>query len=237
MKKKTLLLSIDCNSHSYLFSDCENNHGLEIDGLIAEYGLEVHNKGITPTFAGAGPNNTVNYSVVDINFSLNMPKDHKIQEWKVSDIPSGSDHRNITFEYRDGGHASKETKMGRNYHRADWVRFQTLVNTNKMKKIDKREMWTELLIDEMTRQWYESVDKAFNKVCPLKKIKIKDEADWWDEDCEVAQQRYRSKYKRAHRRGRPNLADLKDLQIHNRELKNCIKHAKKTRFQEYVSEV
>jgi hypothetical protein len=37
-------------------------------------------------------------------------------------------------------------KMGRNYHRADWVRFQTLVNTNKMKKIAKREMWTELLI-------------------------------------------------------------------------------------------
>jgi hypothetical protein len=58
-EKKTLLLSIDCNSHSYLLNDCENNRGLEIDGLIAEYGLEVHNKGITPTFAGAGPNNTV----------------------------------------------------------------------------------------------------------------------------------------------------------------------------------
>jgi hypothetical protein len=169
--------------------------------------------------------------------SLNRPKDHKIKEWKVSYIPSGSDHCNITFEYRAGEHASKETKMGRNYHRADWVRFQTLVNTNKMKKIAKREMWTELLIDEMTRQWYDSVDKAFNKVCPLKKIKIKEEADWWDVDCEVAQQRYRSKYKRAHRRGRPNPADLKDLHIHNRELKNCIKHAKKTRFQEYVSKV
>jgi energy-converting hydrogenase Eha subunit E len=32
-EQKTLLLSIDCNSHSYLFSDCENNRGLEIDGL------------------------------------------------------------------------------------------------------------------------------------------------------------------------------------------------------------
>jgi hypothetical protein len=102
-------LSINCDTHSYLFSDCKNNCGLEIDGLIAEYGLEVHNRGITPTFAGAGPNNTVNYSVVDITLSLNMPKDNKIKEWKVSDIPSGSDYGNITFKYRDGGHTSTKT--------------------------------------------------------------------------------------------------------------------------------
>jgi hypothetical protein len=119
----------------------------------------------------------VNYSVVDITLSLNMPKDHKIEKWKVSSIPSGSDHQNIIFGYRAGGLASKETKMGRNYHRADWVRFRALVNTNKMQKMAKRERWTELLIEEMTKQWYESEDKAFNKVCPLKKIKVKDRAD------------------------------------------------------------
>jgi hypothetical protein len=122
-------------------------------------------------------------------------------------------------------------------HRADWARFRSFVNTNKMQKIAKREMWTELLIEEITRQWYDSVDKAFNKVCPLNKIKIKDEADWWDKDGEVAQQRYRSKYKRAHHQGCPSPADLKDLNIHNKDLKKRIKHAKKTRFQEYVREV
>jgi hypothetical protein len=89
----------------------------------------------------------------------------------------------------------------------------------------------------MTRQWYDSVDKAFNKVCPLGKIKIKEEADWWNEDCAAAKQQYQSKYKSAHRLGCPTAADLKDLNIHNRYLKNCIKHAKKTRFQKYVREV
>jgi hypothetical protein len=200
-EQKTLLMSIDCNAHSYLLSDCENNCGLEIDGLIAEYGLEIHNRGITPTFAGTGPNNTVNYSVVDITLSMNMPSNHKIKEWKVSDIPSGSDHRNITFGYRAGGHASKKTKLGCNYHKADWDRFRTMVNTSKMKNIAKRQMWTELLIEEMTKQWYASVDKAFNKVCPLKKIKVKEKEDWWDEDCKVVRQQYRSKYKSAHRGG------------------------------------
>jgi hypothetical protein len=57
-EQKTLIMAIDCNAHSYLFSDCENNRGLEVDGLIAEYGLEVLNRGITPTFTGAGTNNT-----------------------------------------------------------------------------------------------------------------------------------------------------------------------------------
>jgi hypothetical protein len=89
----------------------------------------------------------------------------------------------------------------------------------------------------MTKQWYVNVDKAFNKVCPLKKIKVKEEADWCDKDCGVPQQHYRSKYKRAHHRGRPSQADLKDLSILNRTLKNCIKHAKKTRFQEFVGKV
>jgi hypothetical protein len=32
-ERKTLIMAIDCNSHSYL----------EIDSLVAEYGLEVHN--------------------------------------------------------------------------------------------------------------------------------------------------------------------------------------------------
>jgi hypothetical protein len=97
----------DCNLHSYLFSDCENNLGLELDGLVAEYGLEVHNKGITPTFAGAGPNNTVNYSILYITLSMNLPRHHKIRNWKVSDVPSGLDHRNITFGYVAGAPSTK----------------------------------------------------------------------------------------------------------------------------------
>jgi hypothetical protein len=101
-ENKTLIMAIDSNSHSYLFSYCENNRRLEIESLVAEYGLEVHNRGITPTFAGAGLNNTVNYSIFDITLSLNLPRLYKIKDWKVSDVPSGSDHRNITFGYVAG---------------------------------------------------------------------------------------------------------------------------------------
>jgi hypothetical protein len=156
-------MAIDCNSHSYLFSDCENNRGLEIDSLVAEYGLEVHNRGITPTFTGAGPNNTVNYSILDITLSMNLPRLHKIKNWKVSEVPSGSDHRNITFGYVAGAPLTKEVRLGQNYHRADWDRFQSLVKTDKIKAIITRQKWSKLIIEEIPSQWYASVDPALKK--------------------------------------------------------------------------
>jgi hypothetical protein len=112
LEQKTLIMAIDCNSHSYLFSDCENNRRLEIDSLVANYGLEVHNRGITPTFASAGPNNTVNYSLLDITMSMKLPRLHNIKNWKVSELPSGSDHRNITFGYIAGSPLTKEVRLG-----------------------------------------------------------------------------------------------------------------------------
>jgi hypothetical protein len=189
---KTLIMAIDSNSHSYLFSDCENNRGLEIESLVAEYGLEVHNRGMSPTFAGAGLNNTVNYSILDITLSMNLPRLHKIKDWKVSDVPSGSDHRNITFWYVAGAPPNKEVWLGRNYHRADWDQFRSLVKTEEMKAIISRQTWSKLIIEETTSQWYASVDPAFKKVCPLKPIKVKEQSDWWNEDCEDARKRYQS---------------------------------------------
>jgi hypothetical protein len=189
---KTLIMAIDSNSHSYLFSDCENNRGLEIESLVAEYGLEVHNRGMSPTFAGAGLNNTVNYSILDITLSMNLPRLHKIKDWKVSDVPSGSDHRNITFWYVAGAPPNKEVWLGRNYHRADWDQFRSLVKTEEMKAIISRQTWSKLIIEETTSQWYASVDPAFKKVCPLKPIKVKEQSDWWNKDCEDARKRYQS---------------------------------------------
>jgi hypothetical protein len=127
--------------------------------------------------------------------------------------------------------------MGRNYHRADWEKFRSLVNTSKMATIANRRRWTLLLIEAATDRWYNSVNVAFDQVCKPSKVKINNVADWWNEDCESAKRKYRNKEKRAYRRSRPSPADLTLLRALNRSLKNCIKVAKKDRFQEFVSEV
>jgi hypothetical protein len=55
-----LIIGMDCNSHSYLYSDMKNNRGIELENMVSENGLEIHNSGLVPTFAGAGPNGTLN---------------------------------------------------------------------------------------------------------------------------------------------------------------------------------
>jgi hypothetical protein len=112
-----------------------------------------------------------------------------------------------------------------------------LVNTSKMAAIANRRRWNPLLIEAATDRWYNSVNIAFDQVCKPSKVKIKNVADWWNKDCESAKRKYRDKEKCAYRRGRPSPAALKELRALNRSLKNCIKAAKKERFQEFVSEV
>jgi hypothetical protein len=63
-----------------------------------------------------------------------------------------------------------------------------------MKAIITRQKWSKLIIEETTSQWYASVNPALKKVCPLKLIKVKEQSDWWNEDCEDARKRYQSMY-------------------------------------------
>jgi hypothetical protein len=167
-----LVIGMDCNSHSYLYSDMENNRGIERENVVSEYRLEIHNSCLVPTFAGAGPNGTVNNSIIDMTLGMNLPVGFKIKEWKVSGLPSGSDHRNITYTYESTRSEKESTKMGRNYHRADWKKFRSLVNTSKMTAIANGRRWTPLIIELATDRWYSSVNIAFNQVCKPSKIKI-----------------------------------------------------------------
>jgi hypothetical protein len=68
-----LIIGMDSNSHSYLYSDIENSRGIDLENLVSEYGLEIHICGLVPTFAGAGPNGTVNNSIIDVTLSMNLP--------------------------------------------------------------------------------------------------------------------------------------------------------------------
>jgi hypothetical protein len=64
-----------------------------------------------------------------------------------------------------------------------------------MKAIISRQTQKKLIIEETTSQWYAGVDPALKKVCPLKPIKVKEQSDWWNKDCEDAQKPYQSMYK------------------------------------------
>jgi hypothetical protein len=104
-----------------------------------------------------------------MTLSMNLPIGFKIKEWQVSGMPSGSDHRNITYTYEFTRSEKESTKMGRNYHGADWEKFRKLVNTSKMASIANPGRWTPLLIEAAPDRWYSGVNMAFNQVCKPRK--------------------------------------------------------------------
>jgi hypothetical protein len=132
-----VLLGIDSNSHSYLYGDRENRCGIEMEDVIVSYGLEVPNQGNMPTFTGAGQNGTINQSFIDVTLLMGLAQE--VTDWCVDSLPSLSDHRNISFtlKFKVRSRSEKVTKMGRNYHNADWAKFKEIVNTGCMTEIAK----------------------------------------------------------------------------------------------------
>jgi hypothetical protein len=154
-----------------------------MEDIIVSYGLMVHNQRYMPTFTGAGQNGTINQSFIDVTLSMGLAQE--VTDWCVDSLPSLSDHRNISFtlKFKARSRPEKVTKMGRNFHKANWAKFKETVNTGCMPEIAERQVWTPRHIEAACQKWYSPVLRAFNTVCPSTKIKVRDDFYWWDNDC------------------------------------------------------
>ena len=112
-----LVLCLDANAHSHLWSDSENFRGRALEEFISRWNLTVENVGTLPTF-----HTRVAATVIDITLSLNS----SVSEWQVSDTETLSDHRMITFSLPEV--VSSKTKV-HNLRKTDWEAFYSYVET------------------------------------------------------------------------------------------------------------
>jgi hypothetical protein len=165
----------------------------------------------------------------------------EVTDWCVDSLPSLSDHRNISFtlKFKVRSCSEKVTKMGRNYHKADWAKFKEIVNTGCMTEIAEQRVWTPRHIEAACQKWYSPVLRAFNTVCPSTKIKVRDDCYWWDDDCEKAKKEVHGAEKHAHKNAnnkqKPNGQDWAEFKRAGRAYKRTIWKAKENKWQEYVS--
>ena len=92
--KHQLILSLNSNAHSYLWGLDSNPRGEAIEELMAEFGLELGNIGFESTFEARGTKTTI-----DIMLLLHTA----IDDWRVTDKLSMSDHRPICFHTQTRG--------------------------------------------------------------------------------------------------------------------------------------
>ena len=89
-----LIIASDTNCHSSLFGPDQNKRGDELDELIFEFGLTVHNRCHTPTYRRYNAS-----TCVDATFSLNLH--NTVTHWEVDPSFNASDHSLITFNYEN----------------------------------------------------------------------------------------------------------------------------------------
>ena len=115
-KKLPLLLGCDANAHHVVWGSTDiNPRGTALLQFIAMNGLNILNKGNTPTFV------TKNRSeVLDITLASEELVD-QIRLWKISLTPSFSDHRCIVFNLK--GVVPKTTRF-RNPRKTNWEQYR-----------------------------------------------------------------------------------------------------------------
>ncbi|XP_043064773.1 uncharacterized protein LOC122320680 [Drosophila ficusphila] len=180
---------------------CRSNAGIQAEVLQGEGSANTYEK------AGTG-------SVINITFM--SPTLTRTSAWQVSDIYTGSDHRAITMEIRDGRFKRKNTNVSTGF-RVSTLDPQALISMMKGLAYDERKNANENAI---------CIKKATNggNGCPP--------VYWWTDAIAKARRKYhqaRRQYMRS--RGRPNFASLQRLYKSLRSaLKKKISASKKQCF-------
>ena len=215
-----LVLCLDSNAHSQLYSDRQNERGDHMEEFILQHGLSVANFGATPTFQTFRA-----ASQIDIT----LFRDINVSDWRVSTLYNASDHHSLLF--------SLSADMGpprniRPWHAADWKLFTKMLDLkyNFPARISRSKL------DRLVSYMYRCIELALDKACPVVTTQPKLSGNLWFTDKLFKQGRVvRRQYKRALVVGTDYEKSLYK-RLHKAFKKACRK-AKSKSWRKYVSEV
>ena len=165
---KKCICGMESNAHSNLWgSTTSDRRGALLEDAIFQFGLNVLNKGSTPTF-----HSPVGKSVIDVTLTSNNML-NTILDWKVLDEPSLSDHKYIKFLST----APKQNIIEvRPLKKADWNLFQQELslpwNTPPL-------TWDNNTIETELKYLYNRINTALDTACPKKYITESHRLTWW----------------------------------------------------------
>ena len=182
-----LIVGSDVNSHSKFWNSTnDNQRGEALLEYILENDLHVLNEGCKPTFE-----NAVRKEVLDISMS-NSNALNLINDWKVEDRHTQSDHKMITFTID----TNKKLDLGlrRNIKKTDWNGYVEELQ-GKIQVIDVNEVD----LDTAATFINEAIISSFENNCKLKPIVLRRDPPWWNKDLQSMKlnvRRLRKKYYR-----------------------------------------
>ena len=181
-----ILIAADTNAHSYLYGPDENARGRLFDQFILQYGLQVVNRGVTPTFQTLRAE-----SFIDVTLCRGVD----VCDWRVDTSYNASDHNSILFVLNQA--VLIPPKEIRPWTKADWPAFKT-----KLASVGYSipEVITCKKVDKMVSYLYSRLEEALDEACPkvLAKPKYKG-SDWFNDKLKSLRNKVRRQYNIARR--------------------------------------
>ena len=242
---KDFICGADVNSWSELwFSEKTPNNaskhqwkrGDELEEYFQHNNISLINNYNEPTYVCKG-NGGINRTMIDLTLTRGF--NEPILDWHVHSQCMASDHKPITYRFKCPKRASRKC---RNFYKADWEQFSSIINSELPALKDGK--WSQVRIEQEIDALYKCLYKALDAACPERPRRVKQEAIWWNEECEKAKNAFRSTQRRIFRRCRYDIssphptdeewAEIKKVRV---QWTNTMSRAKRAAWREFTSEV
>ena len=209
-----LIVGCDANSyHTFWGSSNINNSGESLLNYIMANGLDVTNRGNTPTFVTSN-----RQEVIDITIAT-LYAGNFIKDWHLTEEVSCSGHRYIRFTVTG---IDRSVEVYRNPRRIDWESFRTDLLGCLCNMTDKISNCTDL--ETVAKQFQDAIVFAYNENCPLTVRRNNRNISWWNHDLAKRRKKVRRLFNAAKRSG--NKTDCKrTLTDYNKALRQATRES------------
>ena len=183
-----LIIGSDTNAHHIAWGSTNiNNRGQALMDYLMTTTLIPMNIGNKPTFY-----NYRRSEVLDVTMA-NRKAINYIEDWKVLDDTTFSDHKYISFKISS---EYKKCNWSRHPQKTNWSKYsqtlQYLIQQDTVPTVDSIGN-IDIAINKITK----CMNLAFNKACPQTKPKKKKSEPWWNNSLKILRQTVRRKERRA----------------------------------------
>ena len=156
------MICTDSNGHNPLWGspDLNRRGKLVEEDLIYRYGLQLLNVGKDPIFIG---HRATDGTIIDITLASARTA-ASLTDWRVSTDSVISDHSLIRFRTL----SKIKNNVTWDFRKADWEKFQEIMETLSKKWVPFQEWKTEST-DRELESWYTDIDIALKDSCPKTK--------------------------------------------------------------------
>ncbi|XP_015187720.1 PREDICTED: uncharacterized protein LOC107072363 [Polistes dominula] len=222
-----LVIGCDANSHHVAWgSSNTNKRGTALLEYLSSSNLEILNRGSRSTFVTSR-----RQKVIDL--TLGTPRVARwLEEWRVDDEDSLSDHRRILFKLRTE-RAQLVVRTYRDPRATDWALYKRDLEGRLLGM--GRGLRTEGLIVERVSLLSSSITQAFEAACPLRTRGDRTRVAWWSKELSSLLSSSRRLLNKALKsNGSEDWANYRNEQ---RAYKKLIKKSKREAWGKFCSEV